>query len=179
MTLTRSRHHSSGACLALILFLSGCEKLGDQVTETFKKAPTFPITRTLTDNTGRPLEATIIGRGVSSITVIRKGDGSRFEIPLDRLSPDDRELINTLPLTPAPPALDVATARPAAAEAMGSTGFLEAKRVDLEKRLENNMTLLLTIDRATVKGRSLKSERDRLLNELSEIIAEIHEKRSR
>ncbi|GEM_PF-1451653 len=49
-----------------------------------------------TDNTGRPLEATIIGRNATSITVIRKSDGARFEIPYNRLSEANQAFVVTL-----------------------------------------------------------------------------------
>jgi hypothetical protein len=164
--------------LAFILFLSGCEKMSSSVTETMQKPLAFPITRTLLDNTGRPLEATIIGRGVNSITVIRKSDRARFDIPLDRLAPSDQEFAKGLPLTPAPPEVNVA-ATPPEKDSPGSLAFLITKRDELERKLEKNMELLITMDRNTVKGRSMKSERERMLNELAEIKADIYEEETR
>ena len=137
------------------------------MTETFEKAPTFPITRTLTDNTGRPLEATIIGRGVSSITVIRKSDGSRFEIPLGRLSPDDREYVASLPLFTAPLKAPIASPSspsfPPAPKGSPALSFLTSKREEINKEVDEIDETLLIIDGYSVKGRTLRNKRNRLL----------------
>lgn len=59
--------------------------------------PTFPVKWTLTDVGGRSIDATLIGRNGSAITLIRNSDGKRFELALDRLSPDDRTRVEKLP----------------------------------------------------------------------------------
>lgn len=137
------------------------------------------MTRTLTDNAGRPLEATIIGRGTTSITVIRKSDGSRFDIPYDRLSAEDQAFAKTLPLAPAPPAPAAVILAPAANKTGGALSFLHAERDDLEKKLNDNLVLIESIDPLTVKARSLRSERLRLMNEMKKVAAEIMEEESR
>jgi hypothetical protein len=141
-------------------------------TEGISKLKTeFPITRTLTDNTGRPLEATIIGRGITSITVIRKSDGSRFDIPYDRLSAEDQAFVVKLPFQAAmPPAPGTNTASPTPDNA--ERGILDFRRVklrELDEQIRKNDNIIYQIGPTTMKGRSLRSENDRLIRERAEL----------
>lgn len=181
MTLTRSLPHSYGACLALILFLSGCENPGEQLTGFQNSKTEFPITRTLTDSAGRPLEATIIGRDTTSITVIRKSDGSRFDIPYDRLSAEDQAFVVKLPLQAAmPPAPGNSAASPTPKNSeRGIIGFRRTTLQELDDQIRKNDSLLHQIGSHTVKGRSLRSENERLIRERAEIAQEIYELESK
>lgn len=181
MTQMRSRPHSYGACLALILFLSGCERPGEQLTGFQSPKTEFPITRTLTDNTGRPLEATIIGRNANSITVIRKSDGSRFDIPYNRLSAGDQTFVMSLPLRPAElPATGTAANTPQENDPeRGILGFRRIRLKELDEQIRSNEELLYQIGLKSVKGRSLKSENERLIKERAEVAREIYELESK
>lgn len=53
--------------------------------------PTFPMDRTLIDNQGRPLEASVLGKSNGSILVKRKFDQKEFVIALTKLSSADQE----------------------------------------------------------------------------------------
>jgi len=181
MTLMRSRPHSYGACLALILFLSGCEKPGELLNGIQHSKTDYPITRTITDNKGRPLEATIIGRDTTSITVIRKSDGTRFAIPYERLSVPDQAFVLKLPLhdaTPSPAGTDTVST-PTDSSERGIIGFRRNRLRELDERIRANDNLLYQIGPNTVKGRSLMSENERLVKERAGITQEIHELESR
>jgi hypothetical protein len=181
MTQTRSRPHSYGACLALILFLSGCENPAEHLTSLQSSKTEFPITRTLTDSTGRPLEATIIGRNTGSITVIRKSDGARFDIPYDRLSAEDRAFVVKLPLQAAivPAPGSGADSSPPKNSERGVIGFRRARLQEIEEQIRRNETLLYQIGPHTVKGRSIRSENERLIRERAEVAQEIYELESK
>jgi|GEM_PF-2954150 len=64
--------------------------------------PSLPLDRTLTNESGKTLEVTVIGRDADSVTIIRKADGMRFVYSINSLSKKDRDFANSLPLTPAP-----------------------------------------------------------------------------
>jgi hypothetical protein len=181
MTLMRPLPHSHGACLALILFFSGCENPGEQLKGFRSSKTEFPITRTLTDNTGRPLEATIIGRGMTSITVIRKSDGSRFDIPYDRLSAQDQAFVVKLPFHAAMPAAPGTNAAPSIPD-NAERGILDFRRVklrELDEQIRKNDNIIYQIGPTTMKGRSLRSENDRLIRERAELAGEVAELESR
>ena len=62
----------------------------------------FPISKTLHDSQGRPLNASIIGRSVSELTVIRTDDNRRFQLPISNLSKEDQKFAANLPIYVAP-----------------------------------------------------------------------------
>lgn len=180
MIVMRYRPHSYGACLALMLFLSGCENPGEQLKGFQNSKTEFPVTRTLTDNAGRPLEATIIGRDTTSITVIRKSDGSRFDIPYDKLSAADQTFVVNLPLQPASrpvPASSAAQTRDDGER--GILGFRRIKLKELDEQIRKNDNIIYQIGPTTMKGRSLRSENDRLIRERAELAEEVAELESR
>ena len=67
--------------------------------------PEFPLERTIVNQDGKSLEATILGKKDGILTIERSSDGARFEIPTSTLSLNDRLLAFRLPekVAPAPP----------------------------------------------------------------------------
>lgn len=59
-------------------------------------AQTLPLDHTITDSAGRSMESTIISATETSIKVRRKSDGKEFDIPVARLSADDRKFVSSL-----------------------------------------------------------------------------------
>lgn len=181
MIPTRFRPHSYGACFALIVFLSGCEKPGErQPGATPPEGQTFPIQKTVTDNTGRTLKATIIGRNANSITVIRKSDGIRFVIPYTKLSAADQAFVTQLPLHAAPPARSGPGSSSSTANSdRGVLSFRRGKMEELNERIQKNEALLYQMDPRTIKARSVRSETNRLITERSELAREIADLKSK
>ena len=66
----------------------------------------YPHQRTIHSNDGRKIDVTMLGRVNESFYIERQADGKRFELSLDKISPDDRELINDLPEGGSHPLLD-------------------------------------------------------------------------
>jgi len=64
----------------------------------------LPVERLLTDNEGRPLDARIIGKNKTHLTVIRKLDGERFSVAIASLSDADQDFVAGLLDQRAPPA---------------------------------------------------------------------------
>ena len=60
-----------------------------------------PIRRTLKAADGRTLDALLLSRTETTVSVRRQADGQEFVIPLEKLSPGDRDFIRTsaLPVT--------------------------------------------------------------------------------
>jgi hypothetical protein len=60
-----------------------------------------PIRRTLKASDGRALDALLLSRTDTTVSVRRQADGQEFVIPLEKLSPGDRDFIRTsaLPVT--------------------------------------------------------------------------------
>lgn len=58
--------------------------------------PIFPAKREITDSTGRKMQVTILSRTADAIRIRRNGDGREFEIPIARLSEDDRKFLDSL-----------------------------------------------------------------------------------
>ncbi len=127
----------------------------------------YPIDRTLTDTQGRSITATIIGRDSDSITIVRHSDGKRFDLPLDRLSPPDREQIAKLPLAPAPVE--------SIARSGDSSGVLKLRKGALKELDQEIEDLSVELNQATspMKMRSLNSALDRLVGERMKLEAEI------
>lgn len=147
------------------LAFSGCTDSIESVIKKEKRkppGPTLPVDWTLTDTQGRSIDATIIGRELNSVTIVRRSDGRRFDLPFDRLGQPDRERAARLPLKPAP---------------SEPTGLLKLRKASLSE-LETEIQQLATELREStspMKSRSLASRLDRLANERAELIAEIAE----
>lgn len=178
----RTPPHRYGACFALILLLSGCEKPEErQTTEvTPKKGQTYPVERTVTDNTGRTLKTTILGRNATSITVIRNSDGVRFVIPNTRLSAADQAYVRQLPLQDAPPASRNPSSRSSSTDSEpGVLSFRRGAMEEINDKIKKNEALLYQMDPRTIKARSLLSETNRLMDERAELAREIAELESK
>jgi len=172
-----------GVALAGTVLLPGCGDWTEPVSlkplENLPKVPLLegngdsvvglPVDRTLTDTQGRSITATIIGRQSDSITIVRHGDGKRFDLPLDRLSPPDREQVAKLPLTPAP-------AEPVGRnpEPGGIVKLRKGALKELDREIEDISTQLNQTP-SSMKMRSLNSALERLKGERARLEAEIAE----
>jgi hypothetical protein len=86
-------------------FLCGCidlEKISQNIEKKEKMIPqpppeVYPVHRTITDNQGRTLSATILGKQALQIAFAKNPEGTKFIVPMDRLSPDDQTFFRTLP----------------------------------------------------------------------------------
>lgn len=95
--------------VAMALFLPAC---GESLYEMPPREPlepvkaevplTLPVRWELTDVEGRVLKVSIIGRSATSITIVRESDGKRFELPVERLSANDRKRVTRLVVQIAP-----------------------------------------------------------------------------
>lgn len=171
-----------GAALAGTVLLPGCGDWTERVSQTLENLPKvpllegngdsvvgLPVDRTLTDTQGRSITATIIGRQSDSITIVRHSDGKRFDLPLDRLSPPDREQVAKLPLTPAP-------AEPVGRnpEPGGIVKLRKGALKELDREIEDISTQLNQTP-SSMKMRSLNSALERLKGERARLEAEIAE----
>jgi hypothetical protein len=87
----------------------------------------FPVERTLTDGTGRKLEATILSHSEDKIRIRRKSDQKEFDIPMDKVSAKDRIWLASLKDKPmVEPVADAQKINP-----------LPAPKPSLEKQLPN------------------------------------------
>lgn len=103
------RHSPFTILLFLATLISGCEKPVPQQGEpppstttntspaSPDKAPTLPVSRTLTDSRGRPLAGRIIGKSTTDLFVIREADALHFQIPIHSLSSSDQAFARRLP----------------------------------------------------------------------------------
>lgn len=54
----------------------------------------FPTKREITDSSGRKMQVTILSRTTDAIRIRRDSDGREYEIPITKLSDDDREFLD-------------------------------------------------------------------------------------
>jgi hypothetical protein len=65
------------------------------VRQPAQSAPTIlPAKREITDSSGRKMQVTILSRTADAIRIRRDGDGREYEIPITKLSDDDREFLH-------------------------------------------------------------------------------------
>lgn len=127
--------------------------------------PKVPVRWTLTDEQGRSLDATIIGKSSGEITLVRTSDGQRFDLPIGRLSQEDQRRVN---------GLDGATAP--AKHPMESSFFrMRQRKLDeVEVRIKELYAIYSTSDSA-MKRRSALSEIVRLEAERERVRADLRE----
>ena len=70
-------------------------------TPTPNATAAFPADRSITDSQGRKMEGTLQSKTATSIKLVRKADGKEFDLPLEKLSIEDRTFIATLTNPPA------------------------------------------------------------------------------
>lgn len=131
--------------------------------------PTLPARWTLTDVEGRTLQATIIGRNATSITLVREQDGKRFDLPVERLADSDRRRIATLPLRPAPEK-----------SSMESSYYrMRRARLDEIQARIDEVTRLISTTSSNIQSRSYNSELRRLYSEESKLLEELRKLENR
>lgn len=174
----------SAACLLLSVFLTSCgEGLLPPPTPKSKgedraisagsfsegilpvAKPTIPVRWTLTDLDGRTVDATIVGKNATSITLVRTADGKRFELPLARLSESDQKRVGDLAGKAAP-----------SKHPMESSLYRmkSAKLGEIDDRIAELNSVYATTD-STIKRRSANSELMRLNAERGELVEELRE----
>jgi hypothetical protein len=180
--ITTSGALRSAACLLLSVFLTSCgegllppptpkgggqgKSAGSFLEGQLPVAkPTIPVRWTLTDLDGRTVDATIVGKNATSITLVRTADGKRFELPLARLSESDQKRVGDLAGKAAP-----------SKHPMESSLYRmkSAKLGEIETRIAELNTIYATSDSA-IKRRSANSELMRLEAERGELVEELRE----
>ncbi len=131
--------------------------------------PTLPVRWTLTDVEGRRLDATIIGRGSSSITLVRDQDGKRFELPVARLSNADRSRVATLPVR----------AAPETSPAESSLYRMRRAKLDEVQARIAEVNRLIERTSSTIQWRSYNSELRRLHQEAGKLSEELRKLEAR
>lgn len=119
-------------------------------------AVNLPAERTLTSPDGRQMAGTVLSKTDSGIKFRRAADSKEFDIPLDKLSPDDRKFVEALKPAPAARALVIFGAP-----------ISEPEFQTMEK-LQIEVTLADTNPRQTWK-KNLASDSTRTAKNLSEI----------
>ena len=114
----------------------------------------YPIKRVLTDQSGRPLDGSIVARSEESLYVIRFSDGMNFEIPIRTLSREDRDFTKRLPEFLPSPEFAHGTAsqsldpRDIPASKRNEPAYIQT-RLDAIKRLEESNVILLSEAQST------------------------------
>lgn len=127
--------------------------------------PTIPVRWTLTDVDGRTLDATIVGKDSTTITLVRTADGKRFDLVLSRLSESDQTRVKRLDNKVAP------TDHP-----MESSLYRmgQAKLDDIENSIVEQIAIIESTD-SQIKRRSAYSELRRLNAEKAEVMKDLKE----
>jgi len=127
--------------------------------------PTIPVRWTLTDVDGRTLDATIVGKDSTTITLVRNADGKRFDLVLSRLSESDQARVKRLDNKVAP------TEHP-----MESSLYRmgQAKLDDIENSIIEQNAIIESTD-SEIKRRSAYSEWRRLNAEKAEVMKDLKE----
>lgn len=128
--------------------------------------PTLPVRWNITDLDGRTIDATIIGKNGSSITLIRNSDGKRFDLQISRLSADDQARVGQL-----------GNKTPPSRHPMESSHYrmAQAKLDELDGEiaevtaLYNSTNSPMQMRTANSQLRRLKNERLKLLEDLKEL----------
>lgn len=157
----------NGVFLAGSLSLCGCSDFVESVpSPKLEKGKSLiiymPVDWTITDVEGRTLDVTVVGREPNSITIERKRDGKRFELPFERLSKSDQERASKLSLKAAPP------------EESGALKLRKTNLVELDQEIEATMTELQNAT-SQIKYRSLNSTLERLRAERAKLASDIAE----
>lgn len=127
--------------------------------------PTIPVQWTLSDVEGRKLDATIVGKRGTTITLVRTSDGKRFDLPVDRLSDFDKKRVNDLDDKSAP------TKHPMESPLYRMS---HGKLAEIDARIAELQTIYGSTD-SQIKRRSADSELDRLIAERAELLEELRD----
>lgn len=127
--------------------------------------PTIPVRWTLTDADGRTLDAMIVGKSSTTITLVRTADGKRFDLAMAMLSESDQTRVNQLDNKVAP-----------SNHPMESSLYRmgQARLDDVENRIVEQIAIIDSTD-SDIKRRSAYSELRRLKAEKMEVMKELKE----
>jgi hypothetical protein len=125
--------------------------------------PTIPVRWTLTDVDGRSVDATIVGRTETTVTIVRSADGKRFDLALARLSEADRKRVGELDKKTAP-----------SKHPMESSLYRmrRAKLDEIDGRIAELNSVYESTD-SVIKRRSALSELERLQAERGKVAEEL------
>lgn len=99
----------------------------------------IPVDRQLTDDQGRSLDATIVGRTLDTLQVVRKSDGLNAEISIAKLSAEDRKFAEELEVKPAPASFEVGLTRSSPDNNVDS--YVQNRLDEIERLQEENRKL--------------------------------------
>lgn len=160
--------------LGLALLLTSCGEIDpaslEDILRTQKKPQTqapveLPVRWTLTDTEGKTLEADIVGRTPTTITIIRIADQKQFDVPIERLSEADRARIKTLSMSMTS---TINRSSP-------NTALINMRKASL-KETQDRMAELLElygVSQSGIQMRSYASELRRLRRKEAELTAEL------
>ena len=127
--------------------------------------PTLPVRWRITDLEGRTIDATIIGKKASIITLVRTSDGKRFELAIARLSTEDQKRIGSIPDATPPSRHPTESAH----YRMG-----QAKLDELDARIAEVTALYSSTD-SKIQMRSAYSELNRLKAERQKLMEDLND----
>lgn len=133
----------------------------------------FPFRRTVTDQEGRKLDATVVGRSASEIYVVRDSDGMKARIGIATLSEEDQAFLSDLPTHPAPAGFfdREPERKPGAEQPGGSEAYIAARQREIDRLSQRNRGLetKAAISRNQIEVRSSNSEIERNNKEISRL----------
>lgn len=127
--------------------------------------PTIPVQWKLTDVEGRSLDATIVGKRDSFLTLVRTADGKRFDLPLDRLSEADQKRVKALDNKSAPTKHHMESAL---------YRMRHAKLGEIDARIAEMQSVYGSSD-SEIKKRSAYSELERVTAERAKVLEELRD----
>lgn len=169
----------------LVVVLAGCDKPDPQVAPTpppssHAETPAFPITRTLSDSSGRPLEGQIVAKSDSNLFVIRSVDRLHFQIPIKSLSPADQKFAESLPERLPPPNFspaNISSPSPSTPTSGKDSPYVAQRRKlvdDLKAEISQLSDDLVSMTPNGIKYRSTVSEIERKNQEITELTEDIN-----
>lgn len=141
------------------------EELRDASSLAQVPDPTFPVRWKLTDLEGRTIDATIIGKNGSLITLIRNSDGKRFDLQTSRLSADDQAKVERL-----------GNKMPPSRHPMESSHYrmVRAKLDDVDARIAEALAVYNSTN-SSMQMRTANSQLKRLQNQRLELLEDLKE----
>lgn len=108
----------------------------------------IPVDRILTDDQGRSLDATIVGKSAEAVQIIRKSDGLNAEIPIAKLAEKDRQFVDGLDMAAPPADFAVGRTREAASK-KESNPYVQNRLDEIARLQEENIKLQIEADSST------------------------------
>lgn len=152
--------------ISACLLGAGCSAPESLPANLEKKQTSVPFERTLIDNQGRDLRATVIGFDGRVVTIKRKSDDKQFQLPLERLSSRDQNFFQDVSIKTSPePSPDNSTSTLDRVKKEGE----DRRLAEIERELEELRKEISRYQPGTMKWRSVNREMNALSREKIEI----------